>query len=194
MRTATTSIARCGTTSPTCLPATARWKLACRVSTWGPKSIRRGLNAFGPPGLADGQINDHIHLQTIVSVLPGGTARARGTEIGMTGKSGGRALWSQSIYENEFVKQDGVWKFKSMHVYPRFIVDAEKGWAKDAQRAPGPSREFPPDRPPTQTYEIYPRFHIAPLHFNHPVTGRPPQYPETGVGGHLKRTVKSATP
>ena len=65
-----------------------------------------------------------------------------------------------------------------MHVYPRFIVDAEKGWAKDAQPAPGPSREFPPDRPPTETYEIYPRFHIAPLHFDHPVTGRPPQYPE----------------
>jgi hypothetical protein len=95
----------------------------------------------------------------------------------MTGSTG-KALWTQSIYENEFVKQDGVWKFKTMHVYPRFIVDAELGWAKDAQPAPGPSREFPPDRPPTETYEIYPRFHIAPLHFDHPVTGRPPQYPE----------------
>src|SRR5215475_9605365 len=170
----------------------------------GPTSIRRGLNAFGPAGLAEGELNDHIHLQTIVTVLPDGrTARARGTEIGMTGPpalggvggaSSRRALWSQSIYENEFVKQNGVWKFRAMHVYPRFIVDAEKGWAKDAQPAPGPSTEFPPDRPPTQKYEIYPRFHIAPLHFNHPVTGRPPQYPETGVGGHLKRTVKSATP
>src|SRR5947207_1229068 len=104
--------------------------------------------------------------------------RVRSTEIGMTGKIDDRAFWSQSIYENEFVKQGGVWKFTSMHVYPRFIVDAEKGWAKDAQLAPGPSREFPPDRPPTEEYEIYPRFHIAPLHFNHPVTGRAPQYPE----------------
>ena len=143
----------------------------------GRTSIRRGLNAFGR--LAEGEINDHIHLQTIVTVMPDGrTARARGTEIGMTGTTGGRALWSQSIYENEFVKQDGVWKLKTMHIYPRFIVDAEKGWAKDAQPAPGPSREFPPDRPPTEKYEIYPRFHIAPLHFNHPVTSRPPQYPE----------------
>ena len=156
----------------------------------GRTSIRRGLNAFGSPssgtpqrrsssGLAEGEINDHIHLQTIVTVLPDGrTARARGTDIGMTGTTGGRALWSQSIYENEFGKQGGIWKFKGMHVYPRFIVDAEKGWAQDAQPAPGPSREFAPDRPPTETYEIYPRFHIAPLHFNHPVTGRPPQYPE----------------
>ena len=145
----------------------------------GRTSIRRGLNRFGPAGLAEGEVNDHIHLQTIVTVLPDGrTARARGTDIGMTGTAGGRALWSQSIYENEFVKQDGVWQFKTMHVYPRFIVDAEKGWAKDAQPAPGPSREFPPDRPPTETYEIFPRFHIAPLHFDQPVTGRPPQYPE----------------
>ena len=152
----------------------------------GKSSIRRGLNAFGKAGLAEGEINDHIQLQTIVTVMPDGrTARARGTEIGMLGPpappgSGGarRALWTQSIYENEYVKQGGVWRIKAMHVYPRFIVDAERGWAKDAQPAPPPSKEFPPDRPPTETYEIYPRFHIAPFHFDHPVTGRPPQYPE----------------
>jgi hypothetical protein len=154
----------------------------------GTRSIRRGLNAFGRAGLSEGEVNDHIHLQTIVTVLPDGrTARARGTELGMTGSPGGKALWSQSIYENEFVKQNGVWKFKSMHVYPRFIVDAEQGWAKDAQPAPGPSKSFPPDRPPTETYEIYPRFHIARLHFAHPVTGRAPQYPP-GVVSAFRRT------
>jgi SnoaL-like protein len=156
----------------------------------GRRSIRRGLNAFGPAGLAEGEINDHIHLQTIVTVAADGrTARARGTEIGMTGKTGARALWSQSIYENEFVKQNGAWTFEAMHVYPRFIVDAEKGWAKDAQPAPASSREFRPDRPPTETYEIYPRFHIAPFHFNHPVTGRPPQYPE-GMKASTVRPVR----
>jgi hypothetical protein len=145
----------------------------------GRSSIRRGLNAFGRAGLADGETNDHVHLQTIVTVTPGGqSARVRGSDIAMIGTNGGRPLWTQSIYENELVKQDGVWKFKAMHIYPRFIVDAERGWAADAQPAPGPSREFPPDRPSTDRYEIYPRFHIAPLHFDHPVTGRPPQYPE----------------
>jgi hypothetical protein len=85
---------------------------------------------------------------------------------------------TQSIYENEFVKQGNAWKFKAMHVYPRFIVDAAQGWGRNAIPAPGPSRTVPPDRPPTDTYEIYPRFHIARLHFDHPVTGRSPQYPE----------------
>ncbi|HLG56612.1 MAG TPA: nuclear transport factor 2 family protein [Vicinamibacterales bacterium] len=179
----------------------------------GQKSIRRWLNpsttlgadAFGV-GLAEGEINDHIQLQTIVSVLPDGpptpggfgaasTARARGTDIGMTGPpsphgfGGASALWSQSIYENKYVKQGGVWKFKAMHVYPRFIVDAEKGWAKDAQPAPGPSRAFPPDRPATETYEVYPRFHIAPFHFAHPVTGRPPQYPASAKASAGKPVV-----
>src|SRR5678816_2428209 len=47
----------------------------------GKSSIRRGLNAFGTAGLAEGEINDHIQLQTIVTVMPDGrTARARGTE------------------------------------------------------------------------------------------------------------------
>jgi hypothetical protein len=165
----------------------------------GRTSIRRGL---GAAGLTDGEINDHIHLQTIVTVSPDGrTARARGTDLGMIGppSPGGfgeagttrRALWTQSIYENEFVRQGGVWQFKTMHVYPRFIVDAEKGWAKNAQPAPGPSREFPPDRPPTETYEIYPRFHIPPFHFDHPVTGRPPQYPE---GTNVKPRPPSTNP
>ena len=163
----------------------------------GRAGIRRGLNGFGPAGLAEGEINDHVHLQTIVSVMPGGrTAYARGTDLGMIGSTGGKALWTQSIYENEFVKQDGVWKFKALHVYPRFIVDAEQGWAKDAQPAPGPSRQFPPDRPPTESYEIYPRFHIAPLHFDHPVTGRPPQYPngtEARVGRARPTALTPAT-
>jgi len=172
----------------------------------GRASIRRGLNAFGPARLAEGEINDHIQLQTIVTVMPDGrTARARGTDLGMIGTSDppardgrgtpNRALWTQSIYENEFVKQGGVWKFKALHVYPRFIVDAEQGWAKDAQPAPAPSRAFPPDRPPTESYEIYPRFHIAPLHFDHPVTGRPPQYPlGTKAAVRPSMTARTAAP
>ena len=58
------------------------------------------------------------------------------------------------------------------------IVDAAAGWAKSAKPAPGPSKEFPPDRPPTASYEIYPKFAVAPFHFDNPVTGKPPQYPE----------------
>jgi hypothetical protein len=162
----------------------------------GRSSVRRGLAAaFGRQGLAAGELNDHIFLQTIVTLLPDGrTARARGADLGMTGTSGGRALWSQSIYENEFVKQGDTWRFQSIRVYPRFIVDAEKGWAKDAQPVPGPSRDFPPDRPSTLAVEVYPRFHIAPFHFDHPVTGRAPQYPEGTAAAARTRTTAAVIP
>jgi SnoaL-like domain len=72
------------------------------------------------------------------------------------------------------------------------IVDAAAGWAKSAKPAPGPSKEFPPDRPPTASYEIYPKFAVAPFHFDNPVTGKPPQYPE-GVPA-TKSTTTAAAP
>ena len=164
----------------------------------GKASIRRGFEALQSAGLVGAEVNDHVHLQTIVTISPDGrTARARGTELGLI-SAAGRASWSQSIYENEFVKQGNTWKFKAIHVYPRFIVDAAQGWGKSAVPAPGPSREFPPDRPATESYEIFPRFHIAPFHFDHPVTGRAPQYPpDTRVGaarpGPAARTTQPPT-
>jgi hypothetical protein len=148
----------------------------------GKASIRHALDQFGPQGINSGQpggeLNDHIYLQTLVSVAPDGrTAQARGVELIMSSASGGGEL-SEGTFENTFVKQAGAWKIQSVHFYPRMIVDAAAGWAKSAKPAPGPSKEFPPDRPPTASYEIYPKFSVAPFHFNNPVTGKAPQYPE----------------
>ena len=78
-----------------------------------------------------------------------------------------------------------------MHFYPRMIVDAATGWARSAKPAPGPSTEFPPDRRADLLYAIYPKFAVAPFHFDNPVTGRPPQYPE---GVQAARSSDSAVP
>lgn len=143
----------------------------------GKASIRRGLNQFGPQGLRDGELNDHVYLQTLVSVAADGrTANARGVELIMSSANGGEL--SEGIFENSFIKQGNTWKIQSVHFYPRMIVYAAAGWAKSAKPAPGPSKEFPPDRPPSASYEIYPKFSVAPFHFNNPVTGKAPQYPE----------------
>ena len=153
----------------------------------GKASIRQGL-AVGEPG---GERNDHVYLQTIVSVAQDGhTAKARGVELGMSHASGGEL--SEGTFENTFVRRNEGWKIQSVHFYPRMIVDAAAGWAKSAKPAPGPSKEFPPDRPPTSSYEIYPKFAVAPFHFDNPVTGKTPQYPE-GVTA-TKSTTASATP
>jgi hypothetical protein len=146
----------------------------------GKASIRRGLNRFGPQGLREGELSDHVFLQTLVSVAPDGrTAKARGVELIFSSiPRGQNGELSEGVFENTFVKQNGTWKIQSVHFYPRMIVDSALGWAKRAKPAPGPSKEFPPDRPPTMSYEIYPKFAVAPFHFDNPVTGRPPQYPE----------------
>jgi hypothetical protein len=147
----------------------------------GKRSIRHALDQFGPQ--AGGELNDHVFLQTIVSIAPDGrTAAARGVELIMSNGDGDGEL-TEGVFENTFIKQagikqDGGWKIQSVHFYPRMIVDAAEGWAKSAKPAPGPSKDFPPDRPPTSSYEIYPKFSVAPFHFNNPVTGKPPQYPE----------------
>jgi hypothetical protein len=159
----------------------------------GKASIRQALDQFGPQGLRNGELNDHVYLQTLVSVAPDGrTAKARGVELIMSSTSGGAEL-SEGVYENTFVKQDGAWKIQSVHFYPRMVVDAALGWAQSAKPVPGPSKEFPPDRPPTTSYEIYPKFAVAPFHFDNPVTGKPPQYPE-GVPSARPTMAAAAAP
>ena len=150
----------------------------------GRKSIRRGLDQFGPAKLRDGEINDYILMQPFVTVAAdGATAKARGVYLGMTGMVGVGAQWREGIYENEFALDGGVWKIAKLHVYPRLVTDYDKGWAADAQPVNQPSEAFPPDRPPSSAYQSYPKFMIPPLHFRHPVTGRPPQYPAAHAGG-----------
>jgi hypothetical protein len=158
----------------------------------GKASIRHALDQFGPQGLRNGERNDHMYLQTLASVAPDGrTASARGVELIFSSAAGGEL--SEGVFENTFVKQDAAWKIQSVHFYPRMIVDAAAGWAKSAKPAPGPSKEFPPDRPPTASYEIYPKFAVAPFHFDNPVTGKPPQYPE-GVSATKSTTTAEAAP
>src|SRR5262249_60064331 len=119
--------------------------------------IRRALSNIGGERIGDDEGNDHLHPATGGYVAPDGkTAKARGVELSVSGGKGRRAQWEEGIFENEYVKQDGIWKIRSVHYYPRVITDYELGWAKDAKPAAGPSTEFPPDRPPTEAYGTYP--------------------------------------
>ena len=150
----------------------------------GRRRVRQYLGTLGRHGLEYGWFFDHIQLQPIVDVAPDGrTARLRARELDMTGHLGGQGLWTGGIYENGFVKQNGVWKFKSLHFYPTFITDYDKGWGEDAQPVPGVDPQLPPDHPPTEVYAIYPKAHIPAFHYPNPVTGEPVHYPPAGAGG-----------
>ena len=147
----------------------------------GRKRVRQFLDLLGPSGLRTGRLSDHLQMQILVDVSPDGrTARARSRELDMTGTYGGHGTWIEGIYENSFVKQGGVWKYRSLHFYPTLITDSDKGWAKDAEGAPTASATLPPDRGPTEVYQIYPKAHVPPFHYPNPVTHEPPHYPSVG--------------
>lgn len=148
----------------------------------GKSSIRAFLGlTSGRQGLATGEMNDHLQLQTLVDVAPDGVhAYARSRELAMTGTYQHTGTWTEGVYENTYVKERGVWRIQALHFYPTVITDYEQGWALDAQPAQGPSTLLPPDKPPTEHYAIYPKFYVPPYHYRNPVTGEPPHYPAVG--------------
>jgi hypothetical protein len=144
----------------------------------GRNRVRRALEVIHGPRLSNGEVNDHLQLATVVHIAPDGrTAKARGIELSVSGVRGNGAQWEEGIFENQYVKQDGAWRIRSVHYYPRVITDYELGWAKDAKSAPEASREFSPDFPPTEDYGIYPKMYYPRFHYPNPVTQAPVQYP-----------------
>ena len=144
----------------------------------GRARVRKALELDGAQGLSPGEVNDHMDFGPLVTVGPDGkTAKARGVSLWFLGKDG-KGQVQQGIYENSFTKTGSGWKIASIHYYPRMISDAAKGWGKDGQQPRGPSAGFPPDRGPSEAYEIYPKGYFPPLHYVNPVTQKPSQYPD----------------
>jgi SnoaL-like domain len=81
------------------------------------------------------------------------------------------------------VREDGKWKLAAVHHYPRMISDYDRGWARDAQPAPGASPTFPPDRRPSGAFASFPARQSVAMHFANPVTGRVPRPSRIAAAG-----------
>ncbi len=129
----------------------------------------------GETGLRHGQMNNHMQLQPVVHVADDGTsAHGRWRAFSMVGQFQEKAVWAEGPYENEYVKEDGVWKISRLRWYPTFVVPYEDGWAGadvDSWRSPA-AEDFPPDRPATEQLPLFPDVYVAPFHYEHP-TRRP---------------------
>lgn len=98
----------------------------------GREAIRARFMSLGEIGLAEGEVNDHLQLDPVVSLAPDGeTATIRGFELQMTGVHGGASAWAFGIFENGYVKEDDVWKIRSVKIWPRFAADYDIGWGRD---------------------------------------------------------------
>jgi hypothetical protein len=146
----------------------------------GKARIREYLRRLhgGQEGLIYGQLNEWITLQPAVAVAPDGmSAAARWRDHGMLGRYKQHAEWRDGIYENAYVRENGVWKIKSLHLYVNFVAPYERGWARlsggEGLVQSEAAIAFPPDRGPTQSYVPFPAVHVPEFQARHPVTGRP---------------------
>jgi hypothetical protein len=142
----------------------------------GAASVRRARERDGPTGLEQGQLNDHPLFDTMIAIAPEGTeARVRGLDLGMLGDfASARAQWSVSVFDNRFVRQDGVWKIRELRVFPLFKSDSSEGWGKSRIVEAPPAKAFAPDQPvPVADSGNDP----IPAFLPNPVTGREVTYP-----------------
>jgi hypothetical protein len=141
----------------------------------GRERIRAFLAMNGPETPQPKRLFDHMQLQPIVHVAADGTtARGRWHVFAQEAVHGEYANWGLGVLENEYVKENGVWKIRREHFFTTMYTPYEAGWGKTAIPTSGPSAELPPDRPPTVDYEAYPKAFVVPFHYDNPVTSAPP--------------------
>ena len=146
--------------------------------------------ASGLNGPSFGLLFEHIIAQDIVDVAPDRrSARGRFRCFMQGGVHESRKdappgipaqFLEAGIYENEYVREDGIWKFKVFNYRIVYQARLEEGWAHSGReplmvrsyastypqnpRGPDELRPLPPTWPET---------FIMPFHYPHPVTGKP---------------------
>ena len=139
----------------------------------------------GHNGPRYGWLLDHPQMQMIVDVAPDRkTASVRGRSMMQAGlhetaKGNQRAWWEGGIYENSYVRENGVWKLKALRYYPFWHGSFKDGWAKtpiDFVATPKtlyPEDPLGPDALIDPQPRLWPATDIVPFHYPHPVTGKP---------------------
>jgi hypothetical protein len=145
----------------------------------GKESIRRYLYSLtdGEQGPFEGVLYNHLQLQPIVTIADDGlTAQGRWRAFLLTGEhgSGSGGHWGEGPYENEYVKEDGVWKISKLHWFATFIAPYEGGWLDVDDAAIenySLGKGVEPDRPSSTDHAPYPAADLVPFHYPNPVTG-----------------------
>lgn len=151
--------------------ADATLEIAGRGLFAGQQRIREYLHELGPARY--GRLFNHMQLQPVVNIAEDGrSARARWRSFMQVGHLGEEARWGDAVYENEYVKEDEVWKIRRLHSFITFYVEYEKGWNQGAVPLPGHLETLEPDADSTVRYAAFPEVFIPPYHYSNPVSGR----------------------
>jgi len=143
-----------------------------------------GKRFTGRNGPTWGFLLDHPMYQDVVHVSADGTRGWGRFRVNMQAgqhymKGPTRQWWEGALYENEYVKEDGVWKIKVLNYNPVWHADFEAGWAYTQPAYVGffndtqlyPKNPLGPDDIDT-TMVLWPDHGVLPFHYPHPVTGK----------------------
>jgi hypothetical protein len=150
---------------------------------WFRKTFTKGHN-----GPVFGFLLDHLMLQDVATIAPdGSSARLRVRALNMIGYHDEKPepiehmpqqFWGGGIYENEYVKQDGIWKIRLLDYVGRWQAPYEQGWAHSSGHLPPFEKTYPenpvgPDVILPAMPDAWPNTSVVPFHYAHPVTGKP---------------------
>jgi hypothetical protein len=122
----------------------------------GRARILEYLKSTSPQGPVKGALDSQLQLQPVIHVAADGkTAKIRSRLLQLSRDAQARPMWGGGIYENELVKDDGVWKFKRLHLYRTYQVPYKGGWVKPGEGA-----------------ALLPSAFTPPFHYRNPVSGR----------------------
>ncbi|MDR2216351.1 MAG: nuclear transport factor 2 family protein [Nevskiaceae bacterium] len=141
------------------------------LGTWrGPEGVLRYLLSTGPEGLQEGRLYDHMLLQPIVNVADDDqSARGRWHLFAQLAQFGKFHEWGTGIYENEYARENGVWKIRRLHLYPTMNTPYDKGWGKTSLARSQFDAAAKPDVAPEGPSSRYDQAFITPYHYAHPV-------------------------
>jgi hypothetical protein len=137
----------------------------------GKQRILDYMQSLGEAGPQEGILDDHMQLQPVIHVYSDGTAKGRWHHFSQEAEFGVSHHWSAGTYENDYVKEDGVWKISKLHLYSTMRTPVGDGWHATALPRSQPSEELPPDLTSSMEYENYPAVFVVPFHYDNPVTG-----------------------
>jgi hypothetical protein len=138
----------------------------------------------GRPGPVDGFLLDHFQMQDIITIADDrksakGRFRALlagGNHESRPDKPEGLPLqfWEAGLYENDYVREGGIWKIARLDYRVQWQADYEAGWARQAAHLRPATTIFPenPLGPDSLLDEVRPmwpeRAHVE-FHYAHPV-------------------------
>jgi hypothetical protein len=118
-----------------------------------------------------GDMEIPLQLQAVIDVAKDGkTAKGRWQTLIIGAKPVAgvkRQTWAHGVYENEYVKENGEWKFKKLHFNLTFRTPYEDGWLKTPVIDASVDYPVKPDAMPT-AYHPYPSGYTVPFHWDEP--------------------------